>query len=110
MSAENRKHPRFEINQLVELDFEKETFIRADGANLSEGGVLCRTEEPCELHSTVFMMMTLSLKGNDRIIKCEGIVVRSEKKGKEWEVGISITSMDGASRKIFSEFIKEQKH
>ncbi len=110
MSAENRKHPRFEINQLVELDFERESFVRADAANLSEGGVLCRTEEPCELHSTVFMMMTLSLKGSDRIIKCEGIVVRSEKKGKEWEVGISITSMDGASRKIFSEFIKEQKH
>jgi len=110
MSEEKRKHPRFEINQLVELDLGRETFIHAAAANLSEGGLLCHTDEYCEPYTRVFLMMTLALTGGDRIIKCEGVVVRSEKEGRHWETGISITSMDSASRKIFDEFIGQKKH
>ncbi len=110
MSAENRKHPRFEINQLVELDFARETFVHAEAGNLSEGGILCITDEECEVYTKVFLMMTLSLKSGDRIIKCEGVVVRSQKKGKLWETAINITDMDAASRKIFREFIQQKKH
>ena len=110
MSVESRKHPRFEINQLVELDFARETFVHASAANLSEGGILCVTDEECELYTKVFIMMTLSLKSGERIIKCEGVVVRSEKKGKKWETGIQITDLDAASGKIFRTFIGEKKH
>lgn len=110
MSSENRKHPRFEINQLVELDIGRETFIHADAANLSEGGLLCYTEEYCEPYTKVFLMMTLKLESRERIIKCEGVVVRSVKEGRRWNTGISITFMDNASRKIFDEFLSHKKH
>lgn len=110
MPAENRQHPRFEINQLVELDFGRETFVHADAANLSEGGILCKTDELVEASTKVFIMMTLTLKSTERIIKCEGVVVRSQKSGSQWNTGIYITSMDAASRKIFNEFIGQKKH
>jgi hypothetical protein len=108
MSEEQRLHPRFEVNQLVELDAGRETFVRAHAANLSRGGILCETDEECELHSTVFIMMTLSLNEGDRIIKCEGVIVRSEPDGDHWETGISITSMDDASAVIFDEFLAQR--
>ncbi len=108
MAEEKRKHPRFEINQLVELEFARETFVHAEGINLSAEGVLCITDEKCEPHTTVFLMMTVSLKSGDRIIKCEGVVVHSGKKGKEWKTGIRITSMHSGCEKIFKEFLQEQ--
>lgn len=110
MSVENRKHPRFEINQLVELDFGRETFVHADAANLSEGGMLCKTDEQVDPYTKIFLMMTLTLRNRERIIKCEGVVVRSQKSGSQWDTGINITSMDAASRKIFNEFIGQKKH
>ena len=110
MPDENRKHPRFDINQLVELDFGRETFVHADAANLSEGGILCKTDEQVDPYTKVFLMMTLSLQNRERIIRCEGVVVRSEKAGGQWDTGISITSMDAGSRRIFEEFIGQKKH
>jgi len=110
MTDEKRQHPRFEINQLVELDMGRETFVHADAVNLSAGGILCKTDEQVDPYTKLFLMMTLNLQNRERIIKCEGLVVRSEKAGDQWDTGISITSMDEASRKIFEEFIGHRMH
>ncbi|HDP79437.1 MAG TPA: PilZ domain-containing protein [Spirochaetes bacterium] len=106
-SAENRKHPRITINQLVELDFNRENFVRAEAIDLSAGGLLCRTDEYCEPYVVVFIMMTLKLKKGERIIKCEGVVLRCDKKGDLWETAINITSMDTSSEKILKSFLAE---
>lgn len=107
--SDKRKHPRFVINQFVEIDMGRETFINAKGLNLSEGGIMCETDEPCDMYSQIFMMMTLSFGDKERIIKFEGIVVRCDKKGAGWDLGISITSMDAASKKIFGDFLHGKK-
>jgi len=105
MKSEKRNHPRFEIKQLVEVDLGHEKFISAEGINLSRSGVLCRTEEECPLYSKVFMMMTIPHKVKERIISLEGVVIRSVHKKEEWETGISITSMEKASRTLFDEVL-----
>ncbi len=103
MSSEKRSHPRFEINQFVEMDFGHEIYISAEGINLSRNGVLCKTEEECPLYSSVFMMMTLPYKNKKRIINLEGVVNRSVHKKNGWETGVSITSMNKASKTVFDE-------
>jgi hypothetical protein len=103
MASERRTHPRFGINQLVEVDLGQEKYISAEGINLSREGVLCKTEEECPLYSTVYMMMTLPYKKKERIINLEGIVCRSVHKKNGWETGINITSMNRASRAVFDE-------
>jgi len=103
MTSEKRAHPRFEINQLVEVDVGFEKFISAAGINLSKNGVLCSTDDECPLYSKVSIMMTIPHKNKERIINLEGVVVRSVHKKKSWETGISITSMSQASRTIFEE-------
>jgi len=100
---EKRSHPRFQINQLVEIDYGREQYISAEGVNLSKNGVLCKTEEECPLYSKVFMMMTLPHKNKNRIINLEGVVIWSKHNRGSWETGISITSMTTASRTIFNE-------
>ena len=103
MSHEKRSHPRFAVNQLVEVDFGHERYISAVGVNLSKNGVLCITEEECPLYSTVLLMMTVPHKKKQRIINLEGIVSRSVCKKHGWETGINITSMNKASREVFDE-------
>ena len=103
MKPEKRKHPRFKINQLVEFDLGYEKFTAAEGINLSRNGILCKTEDELPLYSKVFMMMTISYKKNERIISLEGVVIRSFHRRGGWETGISLTSMDEASKEIFEE-------
>ncbi len=105
MSSEKRDHPRFKINQLVEIDYGHEKYINAQGLNLSRNGVLCKTEEECPLYGKVLMMMTLPYKKKTRIINLEGVVNRSVHKRGGWETGINITSMNRASKTVFDEVI-----
>jgi hypothetical protein len=105
MPSEKRSHPRFTINQLVEVDFGHERYISAVGVNLSRSGVLCVTDEECPLYSTVLLMMTVPHHKKQRIINLEGVVNRSVSKKHGWETGINITSMNKASRSVFDEVI-----
>lgn len=103
MKTEKRSHPRFQINELVEIDYGHEQYISAEGINLSKNGVLCKTQDECPLYSKIFMMMTLPYKKKSRIIDFEGVVIRSKHTRGGWETGINITSMKPASRAIFDE-------
>ncbi|HPS85542.1 MAG TPA: PilZ domain-containing protein [Spirochaetota bacterium] len=103
MVSERRKHPRFGISQLVEVDLGQEKYINAEGINLSRNGVLCKTEDECPLYSRVLLMVTLPYKNEERIVNMEGIVSRSVHKGKGWETGINITSINKAGRTVFDE-------
>lgn len=107
MSAEKRKHPRFEISQLVEIDYGHETFFSAEGLNLSRTGVLCKTEEECPLSSKIFMMMTFPDKHEQKVINFEGIVVRSVQKQKGWEIGISIKCVNPLDEPFFDGVISK---
>ncbi len=108
-AAENRKHPRFEINQMVELGYARENFVGATGINISKNGLLCETSERMEPHTVVFMMITITLKGKEYLIECEGVVNRSEKKKGAWNTAINITAVRAGDRKAFEEFASGSK-
>lgn len=103
MTTEKRSHPRFIINQLVEVDYGHERYISASGINISRNGILCITDEECPIYSRVQVMMTLPYHKKERIINLEGIVNRSVAKKHGWETGINITDMNKASRAVFDE-------
>jgi hypothetical protein len=103
-TTEKRKHPRFEINQMVELTYARENFVGATGINISTNGLLCETNERMEPHTVVFMMITLTLKGKEYLIECEGVVNRSEKIKGRWNTAINITAVRSGDRKAFDSF------
>jgi hypothetical protein len=102
---DRRAYQRFSINQLVEMDLGRESFIMAEGLNISENGILCASVEQCGLHEKVFLMMTLPLASGDRVIKCEGLVMRSEYNGASWDTGIMFGDLDEDCTGALNEFL-----
>jgi c-di-GMP-binding flagellar brake protein YcgR len=103
---ERREFVRFEIDQMVELRYERENFIRADGIDLSEKGMLCVTDDPVEPHTRMFLMFRLPIRHEVYEVKCEGVVLRSMKKGKKYEVAVHFTDLAPAERKAIEAYAK----
>ena len=100
MDDSKTRSPRFTIHQLVEIQFSVETFIQAEGINLSETGVLCSTESPVDPYTKVFIMIEMQLKEGNYTLKTEGVVVRCEKMNGDFQVGIQFESEGSKSQKI----------
>lgn len=93
MATERRRAPRFQVSQLIELGFGRESQVAASGLNISSGGLLCRTEPYVEPGTRVFLSIHLP---TDDIVNCEGIVLRSEKTSEGYfEAAISFTEFQG---------------
>ena len=105
MAREKRRAPRFHINQLIELEYGKESFVRASGLNISEGGLLCKTEPYLAPSSRVFLSVHLS---DDEIVNCEGIVVRSERRDDGSYAAISFVEFEGDAAARLVNFLKAQ--
>jgi len=73
-NQERRQYARFKLDQCVSLAFARETFLDAQGINLSKGGLLFSTVNSVELYSKIFVM----LKVPQGVIKAEGIVIHTE--------------------------------
>jgi hypothetical protein len=93
MGTELRRAPRFRIDQMIEMSFGREEALRCQGVDLSEVGLLCRTELPLEAGSRVFLLLSLSGGGDDEPISCEGVVVRCGATDWGFEAGISFTDL-----------------
>lgn len=106
MTTERRKHPRFELNQVMDLTFGKERLIQAEGVNISAGGVLCRTEEFCEAGTRVSLLITVAVKKKEWQIPCEGVVIRSQREKQRYDTAISFTDMSDDAARHFHDFIK----
>lgn len=91
MANERRRSPRFSVRHLIEMDFGKETFVRATGVNISSSGLLCKTEPPIDLYTRVFLSLTVPGKEGDEVINCEGIVVRCDETDGEHLTAIVFT-------------------
>ena len=109
MGKERRKSPRFDVNQMVKLSHHgKESFVGAMGLNISDTGILCETNQSLELYSRVFLMLSLVFKHESLEITCEGIVMRSVKDKKVYDVGIEFTAMreeDAAKLQTFLDYL-----
>ena len=104
--AQRREFPRFRIEQMIEISFGRETYLQAAGVNISQTGLLCQTGEPVEPQARLFIL--IRLQGEDdkgQEIKCEGIVVRSDKKGDRFDVGVSFTDMQSGDKEKIKAFL-----
>ena len=107
MSKEKRKHRRFNISQIIELDFMKEKYFEANGLNISEGGILCSSTYPVEPLARVFLMINIPLPDKEFTLKTEGIVMHSKKERNKYIFGISFTDLAQEEKKILKSLCEE---
>lgn len=88
---EKRRSERFQINQLVQLDFMREEFISAEGINISGHGLLCRTAKALPLGQRVFLMLNLGAPGSKNYLSLEGAAARCQ---QEPETGKFICAIE----------------
>jgi len=93
---EKRKHARCTIHQMVETSFDRERFISAEGLDLSEGGLRCRSPEPVEPLSQIYLIVSIPKEGGDWLIKTDATVVRVEKKKNGYTYGICFNQLTEA--------------
>lgn len=105
MGVENRKHKRFSIEQFVEFSFMHETFINAEGVNISEGGMLCKTSYPIEPLDKAYIMLKIPLKDKEYVIKINGVIAHYQKADNSYLFGVEFTDLEDFDRKILKEYI-----
>lgn len=107
METNKDRAPRFKIEQAITIELTRERFIHAEGINLSETGMLLKTDTEVEPMTGIYLMFTIpygapkdSPKGDPsqyRII-CEGSVVRVDKHGDEFKLGIQFSSLENEDK------------
>lgn len=105
MTTERRKHPRFPIDQFIEMDMGREIWIEAAGVNISENGLLCKTAEYCEPYLKVLVTIKMQEGNKTGKFTFEGIVIRSEKHSDRWDTGIEITGIGDKDKQTMVKFI-----
>jgi len=107
MKEEKRKHPRFHLDQLIQVGPFRESYVHARGLNISECGLLCSTYEPCELYQQVFAMITFDYGDRKETIKCEGVIVRIDEHEDKWKVAINLEGMDDTGKAALKKYLKQ---
>jgi hypothetical protein len=107
MAAEERRAQRFRIDQMIEMSFGREQSVRCRGVDLSEVGVLCRTDVPLEPGTRVYLLLSVG-PGEDDVIRCEGAVARGRATDGGFEAGIAFGDLDAASRKKLRTYLSQR--
>lgn len=105
MIVERRKSPRFLINQMIEMNMGRESFISAEGVNISEDGILCHTSQSLDPYSRVYMQLSLGEGKKMQIISCEGVVVRCKKNKKSFDTALEFADIEESDRKKIHTFL-----
>jgi len=101
-NSERRKTPRFRIEQMVEVSFNREEFIAAEGIDLSLTGLQCETATELQTGDEMFLMLGLGKES----IGCEGIVMHVRKIASRFRIGIEFTGMTEESTSTLKAFLK----
>ena len=104
---ERREFVRFEIDQMVEIEFGQERFVRAEALDLSERGLQCKTDGPVDLNSRIFLMFRIPIRHEEFEIKCDGIVVRVTENNGEYLVGVQFTDLGPVETKAIEAYARE---
>ena len=103
---ERRKHVRIEIDQMVEIRFGHEHFLRAEGVDVSEKGLLCKSADPVDPQTRIFVMFRLPIRHEDYEVQCDGIVIRSVEAGKHYSVAVQFIDLKPADQKAIEAFTR----
>lgn len=79
MRDERRNARRFTIDQMVELDFGRESVVHASGINLSTSGLLCKSDSYLNPDTEVSLVLTVPSETGEHTISCDGVVVRADR-------------------------------
>jgi len=109
MRTERRKTPRFHLDQLIQVGPFKESYVQARGLNISENGLLCETDEPCDVYQQVYAQISFDIGEKHRIIQCEGVVLRNEKHNRKWKVAINFEDMTDENRSVVRSYSRNRK-
>lgn len=102
MFSDKRRMPRFNLVHRVDIQFGSRTAGGAEGLNLSESGLLCRTPEPIGLYAEVDLHLRLGSRDGGELA-CRGTVVRVERQPEGFLSGITFTSTpDGFQSRLKS--------
>lgn len=94
MSSERRRSPRFVLHQLIEVEFDRETFIPASGLDLSAHGLGCKTQIPLGLYTRVYLLFQLRPGDEASVIEAEGQVLRCQPQGDgTYRIGIEFRGL-----------------
>ena len=93
MASDKRRASRFRIDQMIEMSFGREESLRCRGIDLSESGILCRTDSAMEPGTRVFLLLSLSEGGDEEPISCEAAVARCTPADSGFDVGLSFVDV-----------------
>ncbi|GEM_PF-835876 len=107
MSDERRKAKRFLLQQLIELEFDRETFIPVMGIDISVRGVSCKTQLPLGLYSKVYLLIELDKDNKETFFEAQGQVLRCVDQNEgTFLVGIEYSDLEESKRHIIEEWAK----
>jgi hypothetical protein len=95
MEKEKRRSKRFTLHQLIEVSYEGDLFVRAEGVDLSECGILCKTDPKLEVAFPVYLILKLELPNQAEpvFIKTDGKVVHAEVRDDGFYAGIEFDDL-----------------
>jgi hypothetical protein len=94
MGEEKRKRERFPLTQDVALTTSDGTVINSSGVNISEGGILCRTETEIKPGTAVSFQLTIPVGKREVTVGCTGVIVRCIQVGGKCDIGIELTDQE----------------
>lgn len=106
---EKRNFPRFRLEQLIEVSYGRETFLAASGVNLSEGGMLVRTDKPLEPYSRMFVMISFGADSSLPPLTIDAMVLRTEKADVAFQSGLEFIDVTTDQRNLIAQALAETK-
>ena len=88
---ERRSKQRFNVSQFVDISFMKEDFIPVVGLNISENGLLVKSDRPLDPYTKIFFL--ISLGSDAEPIKGEGLSIHSDEEDGQYLIGVQIIDM-----------------
>ncbi|MHB1844144.1 MAG: TIGR02266 family protein [Deltaproteobacteria bacterium] len=111
--ADKRRHPRAELQLLVQYRFDSVgDFLAEYSSNISLGGIYVRTDRPREEGALIYLQF--ALKDGSRLIEGLGRVVRSNPPGEglpegiEPGMGVEFVNFDDESIELIERIVQER--
>ena len=106
--TERRKFPRVPLNLLIQYRFDTfEDFVSEYAANISEGGMFIRTDEPRDEGAMIYLQFVL--KNGTKLIEGLGRVIRVVDKDAAAGMGIEFVNFDEDSWATIRSIVQGRK-
>ncbi len=91
IEKDKRRHERMDINQKLELSTSEGAVLQVQGINVSESGLLCRSDEDVPIGTFVLFKLLIPSGKSAMLIPCEGIILRSVEKDGKFDIVVDFT-------------------